>query len=242
VGRFRGGPGSRPAVGRPQRLEKVEENRVEVVVPNARVAEVIAALLQAHPYEEPAYDLFALQSLPAYAHHALGLGRVADLEAPQPLHSLVEKLKQACGVRQLLQAVPVSWETKAGSGNDEVSRRTELSCMVEASGTGAPTLKKQPASTQPPGQRSVHRVAVCAGAGGDLVDEVLRSGAQVFVTGELRHHDALRLAAQGVAALCVQHSNSERLALKVLGEQLLTQLPQVQISLSEHDRDPFVSV
>jgi putative NIF3 family GTP cyclohydrolase 1 type 2 len=242
VGRFRGGPDSRPAVGRPQRLEKVEENRVEVVVPSACQTAVVEALLQAHPYEEPAYDLFALQSLPGYAHRALGLGRVADLEEPQTLRSLVEKLKLACGVGHLLQALPTAWAGANPSAPWETPVGPAHWDGADAAPTGAPTPHSQVAGGQPPDSTTVQRVAVCAGAGGDLIEEVLSSGAQVFITGELRHHDALRLAANGVAALCVQHSNSERLALKVLEKQLLAQLPELQVSLSERDQDPFLVV
>ena len=60
TGTFRGGEGTTPAVGSAGREERVAECRVETVVPAARVAAVVEALVAAHPYEEVAYDLFAL--------------------------------------------------------------------------------------------------------------------------------------------------------------------------------------
>jgi hypothetical protein len=57
-GTFRGGEGTRPAVGEPGRDETVGEYRVETVVPAETLAAVVAALRRAHPYEEPAFDLY----------------------------------------------------------------------------------------------------------------------------------------------------------------------------------------
>ena len=60
TGTFRGGEGTVPAVGQPGREERVPELRLETVYPSEREEEVVAALLAAHPYEEPAYDLYPL--------------------------------------------------------------------------------------------------------------------------------------------------------------------------------------
>jgi hypothetical protein len=60
TGTFLGGEGTTPSVGRAGREERVAELRVEVVVPEERVDAVVAALRGAHPYEEPAFDLYRL--------------------------------------------------------------------------------------------------------------------------------------------------------------------------------------
>ncbi len=60
TGTFLGGEGTDPAVGEPGREEYVAEFRVETVVPDSRIADVVAALRRAHPYEEPAYDVTPL--------------------------------------------------------------------------------------------------------------------------------------------------------------------------------------
>ena len=57
-GTFRGGEGAKPAVGEAGRDETVTEYRVETVVPAAKLAAVVAALRRAHPYEEPAIDVY----------------------------------------------------------------------------------------------------------------------------------------------------------------------------------------
>jgi hypothetical protein len=60
TGTFLGGEGTSPAVGEAGREERVPELRVETVVPDERVDAVVAALRAAHPYEEPALDLYPL--------------------------------------------------------------------------------------------------------------------------------------------------------------------------------------
>ena len=60
TGTFLGGEGANPTVGGRGVEERVPELRLETVVPDDRVGEVVAALRDAHPYEEPAFDLYRL--------------------------------------------------------------------------------------------------------------------------------------------------------------------------------------
>jgi len=60
TGTFLGGEGTTPSIGEPGREERVAELRVETVVPAEAVESVVAALRAAHPYEEPAFDLYRL--------------------------------------------------------------------------------------------------------------------------------------------------------------------------------------
>lgn len=61
-GQFRPLPGSDPYLGSPGLLEVLEEYRVEMVCEDGLIKTVVAALKQAHPYEEPAYDIWRLES------------------------------------------------------------------------------------------------------------------------------------------------------------------------------------
>ena len=60
TGTFYGGEGTSPALGESGREERVAEFRVETVVPEGRIRDAIVALRLAHPYEEPAYDVYPL--------------------------------------------------------------------------------------------------------------------------------------------------------------------------------------
>jgi dinuclear metal center YbgI/SA1388 family protein len=90
--------------------------------------------------------------------------------------------------------------------------------------------------------QAVSRVAVAAGAGGELLSDAMRARANVFVTGEIRHHDALEAVRAGVAVIATMHSNSERSAVKSYASRLADRLRGVQVETSEADADPFVVV
>ena len=60
TGTFLGGGGTDPVVGEAGREERVPELRLETLFPAERHEEVVAALRRAHPYEEPAFDVYEL--------------------------------------------------------------------------------------------------------------------------------------------------------------------------------------
>ncbi|WP_116474452.1 Nif3-like dinuclear metal center hexameric protein [Zobellella maritima] len=60
MGQFRPLTGARPFIGESEKLEQVEEVRVELVCEDALIREAVAALREAHPYEEPAFDAWPL--------------------------------------------------------------------------------------------------------------------------------------------------------------------------------------
>ncbi|MBN9618704.1 MAG: Nif3-like dinuclear metal center hexameric protein, partial [Actinobacteria bacterium] len=86
TGTFRPGPGAEPTIGRVGAIETVSEARVEMVVPRARRGAAVAALRQAHPYEEPAFDLLAMSPLPGRR----GTGRVGVLPRSMSLAEFTE--------------------------------------------------------------------------------------------------------------------------------------------------------
>jgi dinuclear metal center YbgI/SA1388 family protein len=91
-----------------------------------------------------------------------------------------------------------------------------------------------------PESGKVKRVATCAGACGDLVNDAIAQEVDLYLTGEMRHHDAIKAAAAGVTVVCTLHSNSERATLRRLKGRLERELPGLACQLSRQDRDPFV--
>ncbi|MBN3273605.1 NIF3L protein, partial [Polyodon spathula] len=80
-------------------------------------------------------------------------------------------------------------------------------------------------------------VAVCAGSGSSVLNGV---PADLFLTGEMSHHDVLDAVAVGTSVVLCDHSNSERGFLSELKEALTGQLEgKVKVQLSETDRDPL---
>ena len=61
TGQFRPLENSNPAIGQHGQIETVSEYRVEMVCENEIIKQVVEALRQSHPYEEPAYDVLKLE-------------------------------------------------------------------------------------------------------------------------------------------------------------------------------------
>jgi len=80
---------------------------------------------------------------------------------------------------------------------------------------------------------------VCAGAGGSLIKAAISAGCELFVTGEMRHHDILAAQAQGCTVLLGGHTNTERGYLKVLRTRLADALPDATVLVSRTDGDPL---
>lgn len=64
-GQFRPLEGSDPFIGQQGEIERVSEYRVEMICTEGKLRPALEALRQAHPYEEPAIDLWKLEALPA---------------------------------------------------------------------------------------------------------------------------------------------------------------------------------
>ncbi len=140
TGTFRGGAGSHPALGRRGTMEHVAEIRLEMVAPSRAIGSVVRAMTEAHPYEEVAYDIYALEN----AAGEYGMGAVGTLKRTVPLRSFLTT------VRRALNTPALRW-------------------------SGGP-------------RKSVHRVALCGGSGSELLSDAIASGAEVFVTADLRYH------------------------------------------------------
>ena len=84
TGTFRPLAGAAPTIGTVGTVERVDERRIEMLVPGGRAAAVVAALRAAHPYEEPAFDLLMQVPLPSRR----GTGRVGELRRPTTLREL----------------------------------------------------------------------------------------------------------------------------------------------------------
>lgn len=91
TGRFRGGEGTSPVVGTAGELEAAAEERIEAVVPRSRRTAVVRAVVAAHPYEEPAWDLYPLADA---GLAETGTGRVGDVE-PTTLRGFAEQVAAA---------------------------------------------------------------------------------------------------------------------------------------------------
>jgi len=200
-GRFRPLPGADPAIGTVGDVEVVKEARVEVVLPRARRAAVVAAMKRAHPYEEVAYDLVELADLPGESSR--GSGRIGSLREPMSLRDFADKVSAT---------LP---ETAHG---------------VRVAGDP---------------DRRVSTVAVTSGSGDFLLETVLHTRADVYVTSDLRHHRAGEfLEHHGAPALLdVAHWAAEWTWLPVVERRLVRALAErgatVETRVSTTNTDPW---
>jgi len=200
VGTFQPLPGATPAIGSVGDVTRVDETRIEMVLPRAARDEVIRALRTAHPYEEPAFDVLELASWPGDT----GTGRVGELRA-------------AVTLREFAALVGSALPATAGGGRVA----GDLSTVV-------------------------NRVAVCGGAGDGYLRQATASGADVFVTADLRHHVVSEhLADAGCAVVDMPHWATEWPWLGAAADALRAALSQrgttVSTDVSMVPTDPWVA-
>lgn len=119
AGTFRCGPDTNPFQGKPGSWEEADEYRIETIFGELSRDAVVAAMLSAHPYEEPAYDLYSIIG----TGKIFGLGRIGHLPSPESVESLAKRLAKAAH----------SAETQySGKGTRKVSR------IAVWAGAGAP--------------------------------------------------------------------------------------------------------
>lgn len=135
MGMFRPLEGSNPFVGEVGQLERVEEVRIETIVPRPAVKHVVTELLKAHPYEVPAYDLIPLENeLESY-----GIGAMGHLPQAISFESLCERVKEIFGVK-ILRGVKVAEHNVRhiaicpGAGADYISMASKAGCEVLITG------------------------------------------------------------------------------------------------------------
>ncbi len=92
----------------------------------------------------------------------------------------------------------------------------------------------------------VKKVAICSGSGSSLLPDFLSSGAQVYISGDLRFHDAKIAQENGLGLIDIGHFGSEHLIVDILAERLQNILDkekyEVQVESYELENDPFETV
>jgi putative NIF3 family GTP cyclohydrolase 1 type 2 len=147
-----------------------------------------------------------------------GFGRLVEFGHPVNIGRIVEAYASGLGG---LRYVMVAYPKHLSAAARRQGQQTQS--------VGAPTV-------------AIKSVAICAGSGFDVLKDC---DADLFVTGEMTHHSALRLTMLGKCVLTVFHSNSERRFLKKRLQPMLQDTLQKEIGgpaevlVSEEDEDPF---
>lgn len=97
IGAFRGNTNANPAIGMRGRLERTPEVRLEMIAPEWAVERVLRAMRRAHPYEEVAHDVYALEN----ASNDFGMGVTGTLPRPVQLGTFLARIKRRLGTGRL---------------------------------------------------------------------------------------------------------------------------------------------
>lgn len=93
------------------------------------------------------------------------------------------------------------------------------------------------------GKGRVSKVAVCPGAGIDFIEQAYRDGADTFISGDIKHHDALDYSMKGMNIIDIGHFESEHFYLKELKRKLDGMLEEknydAKVIISAENRSPF---
>lgn len=119
TGTFKGSETSNPAVGEKGKIETVEEIKMEILVDEWKLPQVISEMKKAHPYEEVAYDLYVLKN----ENVNYGMGAIGELQKPMTKNEFlnhvstslkVNTLKHSNGAKGKIRKVAVC----GGSGSE----------------------------------------------------------------------------------------------------------------------------
>lgn len=197
-GAFRPLDGADPFIGKVNQREQVEEVKVEVLARESEVNRLVAAIRQAHPYEEPAIDVYRL----AYPVQQYYLGAVGDLPEKLDAMSLGGKIKKLLETDTLLYCGPKDAEIK--------------------------------------------KLAICGGAGGDMLALVKDTGADAFLTGEIKYHQYLEAMELRLPIYVAGHYDTEKCARQILMESLQNELNRLEYKLEmvlpNGEKRPYVAL
>ena len=133
-------------------------------------------------------------------------------------------------------------QRQVGEGRRVVlDRRQPLSVVVERIKRRLGVHRLRVAAGEP-GTRGYRTIGICAGAGGPLREAATTQECELFLTGEMRHHDVLAAQAAGCTVVLAGHTNTERGYLKVLRKRLQRSLTTLEVIVSRQDTDPLRSM
>jgi len=93
---------------------------------------------------------------------------------------------------------------------------------------------------------SINKAVVCAGSGSSLIKNFFSSGAQVFISGDLRYHDAREVSNKNLGLIDIGHFASEHLIVDVLAERLQKMINEtglkVKVDAYKLENDPFIII
>lgn len=190
TGTYRANENANPFIGEKGEFHHENEIRIEVVFPNEKTNAVVANLLQNHPYEEVAYDLFPIKN----TFSLVGDGMIGDLPTPEKTTDFLKRIKETFGCGVL--------------------RHTNIV------------------------KETVSKVAVCGGSGSFLINDAIRSNADIFITADVKYHDFFNAENKLILA-DIGHYESEQFTKELFYELLKKKFYNFAIQISKVNTNPI---
>jgi dinuclear metal center YbgI/SA1388 family protein len=200
-------------------------------------------------------------------HHPLFFAPIKSIDLSTPLGMIVERLILA-GIS--VYCAHTNLDAASGGINDMLARKiglTDIGILSDSSdpgadyGIGRTGRLKEPLSLEKLAdhikqaldiptvkiagdpEQLISNAAVCSGSGSSLMGEFMRSGAQVYISGDLRYHDATAAVSAGIGLIDIGHFQSEHLAVPELAA-ILTKMMKgkglpVDVEVFDREYDPF---
>lgn len=135
IGNFKPLEGSNPSIGSIEEIVSVDEVKIETIVPQKFLGGVINTMINAHPYEEVAYDLYKLEN----KGNTVGLGRVSKLKESISLEELCNNIKGKLSMSHIRLVGNVNTNISkvavvTGSGSDMVKKAQRSGAQVIITG------------------------------------------------------------------------------------------------------------
>ncbi len=89
-------------------------------------------------------------------------------------------------------------------GNIEPMEIREFAHFVKTS------LKAEAIQLAPTGPSEIRRVAICPGSGADFIDDALKAGADIYITGDITYHEIIKAVNSGLSLIMIGHDESEK--------------------------------
>lgn len=155
--------------------------------------------------------------------------------APEGLN---DQMGEMIGLTDMVPLRPALADASVGLGRvGRAPAGTTLGDLVGALGVAFEDASR--AFVGDPAQ-AVESVAVCTGSGGSLLEEAAAAGAEVYITGDLKYHDADR--AVGLALIAVPHATVERITMAAWSPLLQRELGTgVPVRFAQTDTDPWAA-
>ncbi|MFW6269420.1 MAG: Nif3-like dinuclear metal center hexameric protein [Bacillota bacterium] len=171
-GTFKPLAGSNPYQGKINKINKTKEYKLETIIEEDNLDKIKNILLNVHPYEEVAYDIFLLQN----NGEKYGLGRVGELNSEIELKKYLKLIKEKLDIKHRIRLV----------GNN----------------------------------KKIRKVAICSGSGSDLIERAKRVQADIFITGDIKYHQAQTVVDSNMVLVDAGHYETEAIVKEFWKDKL----------------------